>query len=318
MSKKEYAATKNAAFLAGVKARREEGGLRSEGPGEFATAPGRTAERQEREWLQEQLALARDSAIELGLLHEVAGRKRHLSPEQFGELKDNIARHGLISAITVRTREQGGFEIVSGHNRVAALRELGEKTVKAIVVDGDEARATLHAFYANLIQPSLPDFEKFLGFQNIEDVTKKSRKEMAEDAGVAPSMVTLWFSFADLPPEAIEMIRTAPEKLGATAASALSKLTRLGRGDQVTHAVKELIEGKITQAQAIVAATRDDGKKPVKAKKARRIMRGKEVYAEISSGAATLRITFLSETERSRVELLINALLLQQSTIIGN
>ena len=84
MSKKEYAESKNAAFLAGLKARREEGSVRTGDPAEFATAPGRTAERQEREWLQEQLTLARKSEIELDLLREAKGRRRALTPNQFG------------------------------------------------------------------------------------------------------------------------------------------------------------------------------------------------------------------------------------------
>ena len=274
MSKKEYAESKNAAFLAGLKARREEGNVRTGDPAEFATAPGRTAERQEREWLQEQLALARKSEIDLDLLHEARGRKRVLTAEQFDELKVNIRQHGLISAITVRTKEKGGFEIVSGHNRVAVIRELGMKTIKAVVVDSDEAQANLNAFYANLIQPSLPDFEKYLGFKRIEEVTGKPRKEMAKDAGVDPSLVTLWFSFADLSDDAIELVATNPEKLGATAATALAKLTKAGKGAQVVDAIRALVNGEINQNEAVRIASKSTPKAVTPAVKPKRILRG--------------------------------------------
>jgi ParB family chromosome partitioning protein len=313
MSKKEYAESKNAAFLAGLKARREEGTVRTGDPAEFATAPGRTAERQERQWLEEQLALARKSEIGLELLHEAKSRKRVLTPQQFNELRENIRLHGMISAITVRTQEQGGFEIVSGHNRVAAARELGHKTIKAVVIDSDEAQANLNAFYANLIQPSLPDFEKYEGFKRIEEVTQKPRKEMAKDAGVDPSMVTLWLSFGDLPEEAIALVKSKPGKLGAAAAAALAKLTKAGKGVMVVEAVRLLIEGNISQIDAVRAASKVASKAGSPAPKPVRILSGKRLYAEMRGTAATLRITFTSQEERARVEALIQKLVVEQS-----
>lgn len=313
MSKKEYAESKNAAFLAGLKARREEGSVRTGDPVEFATAPGRTAERQEREWLLEQLALARKSEIGLELLHEAAGRKRALTTEHFEELRANIERHGLISAITVRTKEQGGFEIVSGHNRVAVFRALGLKTIKAVVIDSDEAQANLNAFYANLIQPSLPDFEKFLGFKRIEDVTGKTRKQMAEDAGVAASSVTLWFGFADLPDEALQLVAASPEALGATAASQLGKLTRAGQRAQVIDAVRALVEGRISQAEAVRQAKKQQPPQSRPVSAVQKILRGKNVYAEVQGSASVLKITFTSAAERQRVEKLVQDLITKEA-----
>ena len=313
MSKKEYAESKNAAFLAGLKARREEGNVRTGDPEEFATAPGRTAERQEREWLQEQLALARKSEIGLELLHEVAGRRRILSPTQFDELRENICRHGLISAITVRSKEQGGFEIVSGHNRVAVFRELGLKTIKAVIIDSDEAQANLNAFYANLIQPSLPDFEKYQGFKRIEEVTGKTRKMMAQDAGVDPSLVTLWFGFADLPEAAIDLVRQDPAKLGAAAATALAKLCKAGKSDKVVEAIRMLVETDVSQAYAVRLAGKTDRKPGPAMPKPTRVLTGKRLYAELRSSGTTLKITFASTEERERVEALVHRLVAEQT-----
>ena len=304
MSQKAFTESKNAAFLAQMKARREQG-VSSGEPKEFSTAPGITAERQEREWLQEQLTLARKSEIQLELLHEVPGRRRMLTEAQFLELKNNLSQNQLVSAITVRKRENSGFEIVSGHNRVAAYRELGYTTIKAIIIDGDEHQSDLNAFYANLIQPSLPDFEKFLGFKKIQETTGKTQKEMALEAGVAPPLVNLWFSFSDIPDEAIEIIKNHPEKIGATAASAFAKLAKAGKNEQVIEAIKLLCDGKLTQSAATKLASQNTTKKEPKDIHSKKILSGRHIFAEMRGVNLGLTIRFTSEEVRKKAEPLI-------------
>lgn len=308
MSQKAFTESKNAAFLAQMKARREQG-ISSGEPKEFSTAPGITAERQEREWLQEQLTLARKSEVQLDLLHEVPGRRRMLTETQFLELKNNLSKNPLVSAITVRKREKGGFEIVSGHNRVAAYRELGYTTIKAVVIDGDEHQSNLNAFYANLIQPNLPDFEKFIGFKKIQEFTGKTQKEMAIEAGVAPPLVNLWFSFADIPDEAIEIIKNHPEKIGATAASVFAKLSKAGRKEQVIEAIKLLCSGKLTQSAATKLASKDISKKEAKEVNSKKILSGRNIFAEMRGVNLGLTIRFANEDIRKKVEPLIEELM---------
>lgn len=301
MSQKSFVESKNAAFLAQMKARREQG-IPSGIPTKFATAPGMTAEKQELEWLQEQLDLARKSEIEIDSLYEVPGRRRMLSDSQFQELKNNLSTNPLVTAITIRKRDQGGFEIISGHNRVAVYKELGYKTIKAIIIDSDEYQSTLNAFYANLIQPSLPDFEKYLGFKKIHESTGKTQKEMAVEAGIDPSLVTLLFSFSDLSENAINIIKTAPHKIGASAAASFAKLTKQGKSEEVENAIAQLYSGKLNQAAAIRLASKRDETNQNDKPRPKKILNGKIVFAELIGYGTSLRINFKSAEEREKME----------------
>ena len=65
-------------------------------------------------------------------------------------------------------------------------------------------------------------------------------------------------------------------------------------------------------------AAKSEKKSPTSPLKPTRVLRGKRLYAELRSSAATLRITFASAEERERVEGLVQKLLAEQSKLDGN
>jgi ParB family chromosome partitioning protein len=172
--------------------------------------------------------------IALDQLHEVPGRRRKLTPQQYSELQENLRTNPLVTPITVRKRAAGGFEIVSGNNRVAAFRELGRTHIPAALLDSDDDQAAINAFYANLLQPDLPDFEKYLGFKSI--VTKHphlTHAQIADRAGVSRSFVSQLMAFDELPQEALAILTEKPSTVGANAAQDFAALTKKGRAVQV-------------------------------------------------------------------------------------
>jgi ParB/RepB/Spo0J family partition protein len=61
-----------------------------------------------------------------------------MSKGHFAKLVRNIERTGRYEPLIVRPKDDG-FQIINGHNRLRALRELGYKTIDAIVWDiGDQ------------------------------------------------------------------------------------------------------------------------------------------------------------------------------------
>ncbi len=206
----------------------------------------------------------RDSAnLELPLeaLHEVPNRKRILTPEQFTELRENLRNNALVTPITVRARDEGGYEIISGHNRVSVFRELGRLTIPAVVRQSDAAQADINAFYANLLQPALPDYEKYLGFKLIRTLRpSQSQGQIAEIAGVSPSLLSRLLSFEELPAGAHKILAQHPAALGASAASKLASLVRQGRGERVIEAVRRAAKEGLDQTQVVAFALQFDDK----------------------------------------------------------
>lgn len=64
-----------------------------------------------------------------------------LKDKKYKEVKESIETLGLLQPIVVRTKQDGRFEVLAGHNRVYIFNELGKETIPSIIknVDDDEA-----------------------------------------------------------------------------------------------------------------------------------------------------------------------------------
>lgn len=77
---------------------------------------------------------------------------RPYSKEKLAALSEQLQEDGLFVRIIVRPTTTGMYEILSGHNRVAAAKLAGWTTIPAEVVEADDARAIVIATSTNLIQ----------------------------------------------------------------------------------------------------------------------------------------------------------------------
>jgi ParB family chromosome partitioning protein len=201
--------------------------------------------------LEERAALE----VPLDALIEVSGRRRKLTSEQFQELKSNLSQHALATPILVRTLTDGRYEIVAGHNRVAAYRELGRNTIRANVASIEEGEIEFAAFFSNLLSPSLTDFEKYWNFKRLQELSGLSRTEISESAGLSKSHVTRIFSFDALPEAAKAALAERPERLGSNAAQKLAALTEAGKAEKVVEAIRRLVDDEnFTQDKAVALA----------------------------------------------------------------
>lgn len=241
--------------------------------------------------------------VPLTELIEVEGRRRILNAQQYQELRENLRNNDLVHPIVVRRVEDGRYEVISGHNRIAIYRELGRDRIKATLLDADEYLAETSAVYANLFHSELPDFGKYLGFSRLLALTGKTQKEVAAASGADEKSVSRWLSFGDLPAEALELVAAAPEKLGGTSAAALATLVKEGKETAVIEAVRGIVTGKFTQ-EAGVRFARNGGRQHIKVTRVEpiTIRAGKAVFCKLISNKGTLRIDFKNETDRVAAE----------------
>ncbi|TAM06375.1 MAG: ParB/RepB/Spo0J family partition protein [Paraburkholderia sp.] len=256
--------------------------------------------------------------VPLADLHEVPGRRRHKSPEEFAELRENLRNNKLIHPVAIRARLEGGFEIVSGHWRTDAYRELGRATIRCVLDEGSEDEATVGAFYANLLQSDLTDYEKYLGFKDIHrrfpDATHTS---MADSAGVSRAAVTKLMSFEHLPQPVLEILQARPSLLTANYGLELARLTREGKAERVVEAVNQLAAGKIDQTQAVKFASADPVKaRPVTNAQTVKIKAGRSVYCSMRTASKVLRLEFQSEEDAQAVQEELRALLERRAEIV--
>lgn len=239
-----------------------------------------------------------ESELPLIELHEVPGRKRHLTIEQIAELKANLANNPLTSPIAVRRREAGGYEIIAGHNRVHAYRELGRAKIPSVVFEMTEDEAERSAFYSNLLSPALPDFEKFMGLRARMEHGNLTQEQVAKEAGVSQQSVSLLLSFSGLPKEAISILDSASDKglLGASAAAKLAQIAKKGKEGRVVEAVRQLAEKKLSQIAAVGYADSEDKIKRQEAT-SKIIRSGKKSFCSIRRAEKDLRFSFFEPVD---------------------
>lgn len=295
---------------------------RPEGRG-ARTAPGKMLEaipqllenENEINSLKDQLQEAKNNATPLKLalsdLHEIAGRRRFMTDEQYTDLRENLRHNQLVQAITVRPRANGGYEIISGHNRVRAFKEIGRDSIMAIVLkESGDVEAEASALYANLLQNDLTDFEKYEGIKRLMQLTGKNQKEVSASAGVSEKSVSRWMAFEDLPEAALALIRQSPDKLGGSAVSILAALSKEGKGDAVTEAIKGIVDGTLTQIAGVQQAKESGVVRSKPVKDAPVIIKsGKKSYCKLISKDKSLRIDFASLELREEAEKAIEAIL---------
>ena len=51
----------------------------------------------------------------------------------FFELRQSIKNNGLLNPVVLRKKEDGRYEMISGHRRLLAMKQNNEKTIPAVV-----------------------------------------------------------------------------------------------------------------------------------------------------------------------------------------
>jgi len=94
-------------------------------------------------------------------LHEFNGHPfRVVDDENMEELVQSIRERGILVPVMVRTREEGGYEIISGHRRCYAARQAGLFKVPAVINELTDEEAVDAMIYTNIQRESILPSEK--------------------------------------------------------------------------------------------------------------------------------------------------------------
>lgn len=110
------------------------------------------------------------SSLELNvspaLLHTFANHPFHVRKDiEMNELVDSIRESGVIVPLIVRSRPEGGYEIISGHRRCEACRELGIEKVPVRVQELTDDEATILMVNSNIQREHVLPSEKAFAYR---------------------------------------------------------------------------------------------------------------------------------------------------------
>lgn len=172
--------------------------------------------------------------------------KNHIFPpiseDKFEELKSSIDQNGILVPIIIRKNSSTQYEIISGHNRVQACKELGYTTIPAIVKNVDDDEANLIMIDTNVSQRDklLPSelmkaysikqeilksrFDQLEKNEDIPSVPYDTREKLAEQENTSTSQISRYLRLKELIPELLELVDN--EKLPFTVGVTLSFLKK--------------------------------------------------------------------------------------------
>lgn len=145
---------------------------------------------------------------------------RMYSDAQLQELADNIRHHGIITPLRVRPVGKGRYQILAGHNRCAAAKLVGLRTVPALVEAVDDARAAEILVDSNLQQrQELLPSEKAFAYKLKLDAIKQQLSQnetkqsglrsdalLAEDVSDSRAQIQRYIRLTYLIPEFLQMV----------------------------------------------------------------------------------------------------------------
>lgn len=104
--------------------------------------------------------------VSSALLHTFANHPFHVRKDmEMNELVDSILESGVIVPLIVRSRPEGGYEIISGHRRCEACRELGIEKVPVRVQELTDDEATILMVNSNIQREHVLPSEKAFAYR---------------------------------------------------------------------------------------------------------------------------------------------------------
>ena len=174
---------------------------------------------------EEQLSKIRD--IPLELIDDFPDHPFKVrDDEDMMQLVESVKERGVITPATVRQKEDGRYELVSGHRRKRASKLAGFETLRCEVVDLNRDEATILMVESNFQRSQILPSEKAFAYKMRLDAMKrqagrpaknyspvgnnyefaKSSDELADKTGESKNQIYRYVRLTNLVPELLEFV----------------------------------------------------------------------------------------------------------------
>ena len=144
--------------------------------------------------------------------------------EDMEQLVDSIKRNGVMTPATVRLKEDGRYELISGHRRRKACELAGLETLKCEVKDLSRDEAIIVMVESNLQRSTILPSEKAFAYKMRLEAMKRqagrppkensspmgthlrSDAELAEKVGESRNQIQRYIRLTELVPEILQMV----------------------------------------------------------------------------------------------------------------
>ena len=180
------------------------------------------------------------------------------------ETVESIKEYGVLVPIIARPREEGGYEIISGHRRKRACELAGIETIPAVIRNIDRDTATIFMCDSNLQRENILPSERAAAYKmkmeaikrqgarhdlTPSQVEKKLRSDeiIAEQTGESRAQIQRYIRLTELQPELQQMVDD--KKIAMTPAVEISYLKPEEQRILLTTIESEQATPSLSQAQ---------------------------------------------------------------------
>ena len=178
---------------------------------------------------EEKLSKIRD--IPLGLIDDFPDHPFKVrDDEDMLQLIESIRDRGVITPATVRQKEDGRYELISGHRRKRACELAGFQTLRCEVVDLSRDEATILMVESNFQRSQILPSEKAFAYKMRLDAMKRqagrprknnlvpvgqnySREELASQSGESQTQIQRYIRLTYLVTEQLEFVDQGRNKM---------------------------------------------------------------------------------------------------------
>ena len=186
--------------------------------------------------------------------------------ESMLETAESITKHGVLVPVIARPREEGGYELISGHRRKRASELAGKETLPCIVRNLDDDAATIIMVDSNIQRENILPSERAFAYKLKLEAMKHQgeRKDLTssqvgmklqamdivgQEAGESRNQVHRYIRLTELIPELLDMVDTGQIKFNP--AVELSYLAREEQQDFLSAMDYAQAAPSLSQAQRI-------------------------------------------------------------------
>ena len=145
--------------------------------------------------------------------------------ESMLETAESITKHGVLVPVIARPREEGGYELISGHRRKRASELAGKETLPCIVRNLDDDAATIIMVDSNIQRENILPSERAYAYKlkleaikhqgqrndlTLGQIGTRSRadEKLADSVGDSARNVQRFIRLTELVPELLDMVDT--------------------------------------------------------------------------------------------------------------
>ena len=125
--------------------------------------------------------------------------RMNFDQDALDELADSIRTLGLIQPITVRRKEEGRYQIISGERRFRACRLAGMDMISAYIRDTNDQGMLEMAIVENIQRENLDPIEVAMSYQRLIEECNLTQEQMAVRVGKKRASVTNYLRLLKLP-----------------------------------------------------------------------------------------------------------------------